>query len=574
MALQVRKPSVEPVSFAPSQVWEGNDGPWSTFAIRVGTPEQIFRILVSTTSQETWVPVPEGCTSSDPTDCGALRGVLAFQNQPSSGFQVNKVCLTFGRANRSINGSQSSTWIPENLYELGVGSNLNYTGNGEYGFDTVGLQLPQSGGTTLKRQIVAGNAGITCVGWIETDQSSGIATKDFILGEFGIGPKPTNFTSFQDPQPSYMWSLKNQSMIPSISWGYSAGARYQLKQTAASLTLGGYDASRFVPNNVTFAFNQDDSRPLTVGVQAIQAKNTLLGTVSLLPSGILALIDSTVPEIWLPATACTIFESAFGLQYDPHTDRYLVNTTTHASLTSLDPVLSFKLGNLAEGGEAVIISLPYKAFDLQASWPIYANATNYFPLRRAANDSQYTMGRTFLQEAYVIADYERSNFSVSQCLFQENNPQRLVGILPPVTKGLHSSKLKKRILIVVIFAVVVGFLLALSGLFVIFRIRRRRRLAATAVHDSLTREEQEHCNLEADMTPEALLKTQVYGVPTVKPLEMSSAEARPEMMGTVRDMAHELNTNERVSELPSMGSAPVELPASPHDRWSWRRNDD
>ncbi|KAI6710418.1 hypothetical protein JHW43_007065 [Diplocarpon mali] len=432
MALQARKPPVEPISFAPSQAWEGNDGPWSTFAIRVGTPEQIFRVLVSTSSQETWVPVPEGCTSSDPADCGALRGVLAFQNQPSSGFQVN----------------ESSTWLPENLYELGIGSMLNYTGNGEYGFDTVGLQLPQSGGATLKRQIVAG-----------------IATKDFILGEFGIGPKPTNFTSFQDPQPSFMWSLRNQSMIPSISWGYTAGARYQLKNVAGSLTLGGYDASRFVPNGVTFAFNQDDSRPLTIGVQAIQAKDTFLGTVSLLPSGILSLIDSTVPEIWLPATACTVFESAFGLQYDAHTDRYLVNTSTHASLTSLNPVLSFKLGNLAEGGETVVISLPYKAFDLQVSWPIYANSTNYFPLRRAANDSQYTLGRTFLQEAYVIADYERFNFSVSQCLFQENNPQKLVGILPPVKKKLHSSKLKRGTLIGIILTSDISSLTTPSQIF-------------------------------------------------------------------------------------------------------------
>ncbi|KAK6582505.1 hypothetical protein PZA11_004913 [Diplocarpon coronariae] len=342
---------------------------------------------------------------------------------------------------------------------------------------------------------------------VEHCEGPGIATKDFILGEFGIGPKPTNFTSFQDPQPSFMWSLRNQSMIPSISWGYTAGARYQLKNVAGSLTLGGYDASRFVPNGVTFAFNQDDSRPLTIGVQAIQAKDTFLGTVSLLPSGILSLIDSTVPEIWLPATACTVFESAFGLQYDAHTDRYLVNTSTHASLTSLNPVLSFKLGNLAEGGETVVISLPYKAFDLQVSWPIYANSTNYFPLRRAANDSQYTLGRTFLQEAYVIADYERFNFSVSQCLFQENNPQKLVGILPPVKKKLHSSKLKRGTLIGIILTLVVGLLLALAGCFIISRIRRRRRRAAITVKDPLTREQD---NLEDYVTAEALLKHQVY----------------------------------------------------------------
>jgi hypothetical protein len=28
-----------------------------------------------------------------------------------------------------------------------------------------------------------------------------------------------------------------------------------------------------------------------------------------------------------------------------------------------------------------------------------SNQTRYFPLQRAANDTQYTLGRTFLQEA-------------------------------------------------------------------------------------------------------------------------------------------------------------------------------
>jgi hypothetical protein len=51
---------------------------------------------------------------------------------------------------------KSTTWIPINLYELALESDLNYTGNGEYGFETVGLQLPDSGGISLQHQIVAG----------------------------------------------------------------------------------------------------------------------------------------------------------------------------------------------------------------------------------------------------------------------------------------------------------------------------------------------------------------------------------------------------------------------------------
>jgi hypothetical protein len=223
-----------------------------------------------------------------------------------------------------------------------------------------------------------------------------------MLGVFGLGPKPTNFSDFNEPQPSYMWSLKNQSLIPSLSFGYSAGAPYRGKGVSGSLTLGGYDAARFEPNNMTFTFGPDTSAPLMVGLQSIQADNTLNGVVSLLPKGQLFFIDSTVPEIWLPVQACAMFETSFGLVHDPTTDRYLLNDSVHSQLQKLNPSLTFQLGNDVYGGESVNIVLPYSAFDLQANYPLYPNATNYFPLRRAANDSQYVLGRTLLQESQVI----------------------------------------------------------------------------------------------------------------------------------------------------------------------------
>lgn len=219
-----------------------------------------------------------------------------------------------------------------------------------------------------------------------------------------------------------MRTLADQSLVPSLSFGYTAGAKYRLKSVFGSLTLGGYDASRFTPNNLTFTFGPDDSRPLLVGVTAITAANTIMGTVNPLSSGILALIDSGTPHIWLPLPACTAFERAFGLTYDPHTDLYLVNSTTHTQLTQLNPSITLTLGNEISSGQSINITLPYAAFDLQASHPIYPNATPYFPLRRAANDSQYTLGRTFLQEAYLTVDHTRSNFSVQQAIFQDPMP--------------------------------------------------------------------------------------------------------------------------------------------------------
>ncbi|ORX96019.1 hypothetical protein BCR34DRAFT_186210, partial [Clohesyomyces aquaticus] len=147
-----------------------------------------------------------------------------------------------------------------------------------------------------------------------------------------------------------------------------------------------------------------------------------------------SLIDSTVPHLWLPRAICDNFEKAFGLTYDPQTDLYLVNSTIHDKLTSLNPSITIKLVNSLTDTSVnyTNIILPYGAFDLQASYPYYQKATNYFPIRRAANESQYTLGRTLLQEAYLTVDYERSNFSINQAVFPDPLPAaKLVTILPP-----------------------------------------------------------------------------------------------------------------------------------------------
>jgi len=57
------------------------------------------------------------------------------------------------------------------------------------------------------------------------------------------------------------------------------------------------------------------------------------------------------------------------------------------------------LSDVTAGGDTVRIVLPYAAFDLKAEYPLVQNTSYYFPLKHAANETQYTLGRTFLQEA-------------------------------------------------------------------------------------------------------------------------------------------------------------------------------
>lgn len=203
-------------------------------------------------------------------------------------------------------------------------------------------------------------------------------------------------------------------MIPSLSWGYTAGNQYRLNKVLGSLTLGGYDASRFIPNSLTIPFNQQDIRDLTVNINAISvAFENGSQRSDLLQSKIAAFVDSTIPYIYLSVEVCKKFEDAFGIVWNEKVQAYLVNDTLHDSLVAQNASVIFSISNSTSGsGTSVDITLPYAAFDLVAEYPLVRNTTRYFPLMRATNESQHTLGRTFLQEAYLIADYERRNFSM------------------------------------------------------------------------------------------------------------------------------------------------------------------
>ncbi|KAI9881481.1 MAG: hypothetical protein M1830_000044 [Pleopsidium flavum] len=431
-----------PIVVPASQNWDGVDGAWSSFTLRVGTPSQNVRVFISTAGQETWVVIARGCAYGSST-CADARGGLFSPNT-------------------------SSTWQYTGQYTLYIEDNLDLGGGGVFGNDTVGLGGQGSEASTLDHQIVGG-----------------IVTENFYLGMFGVNPKSTNFTNLTEGQPSYLSSLYTQGKIPSLSFGYTAGAQY--RKWPFTLTLGGYDLARFTPNNLTFTFAPDNSRDVVVGIQSITSTDSKQTQTSLLPSGILAYVDSTVPYIWLPSEACQAFEKAFGLIYDSASQLYLVDDSLHKSLLALNASVSFTLGNTITGGQTVDIVLPYGSFDLTIKPPLVENSTRYFPLKRAANQTQYTLGRTFLQEAYLIVDWERSNFSISQCLFSESLSQQIVTIrsinatsnsnVPPSNSDSASTQ-NSSISSGAIAGIVVGTILFVALLVVglaLFLMRKRKK---------------------------------------------------------------------------------------------------
>ena len=203
-------------------------------------------------------------------------------------------------------------------------------------------------------------------------------------------------------------------------------------------------------------------------------------------------IDSTTPYLWLPENVCSNFEKAFGLVYDTNVQLYTFgsNVSQHQSLVNWNMTFEFTVADLPGSSRTVSLSLPYAAFDLQLKYPYPGlNATdaspsvNYFPIRKAANSTQYIIGRAFLQETYLMVDYERNNFSISQAIFAQDAlvDMNLVDITRPKNSTFGGPQVAKSSTLgkAEIAGVAVGAALAVALLVIIgvlgFRLHRDQR---------------------------------------------------------------------------------------------------
>ena len=185
-----------PFILTPSGKFDGDDGSWSTFNVELGTPSQSFRVLPATVGEELWIPVTEGCDGVLKVleECGDMRGA---------------------NAGRGFDYEASSSWKPFGPYTLSSSSSTDETlyggiDTGLYALDSVGLGTGDSGAYTpiSQAQVVAG-----------------INTENFWLGSVGLGTSPHSFSDGAG-HPSLLVSMKEQNLVSSLSYSYTAGRSY------------------------------------------------------------------------------------------------------------------------------------------------------------------------------------------------------------------------------------------------------------------------------------------------------------------------------------------------------------
>ena len=165
------------------------------------------------------------CSISLPTceDCNGLSGICTgnYIGCPCSGTDYNaaygtptgggpgafdaSVASGFQRSQSRTRQEKPSTVISEESF-------LNVTSSAYSGVDVVGLGSDASAGLNLSSSLIAG-----------------VSTETIYLGILGLKPQSTTdintSTAYASPE-TLVEQLKDQNLIPSLSYGYTAGAIY------------------------------------------------------------------------------------------------------------------------------------------------------------------------------------------------------------------------------------------------------------------------------------------------------------------------------------------------------------
>ncbi|PHH64591.1 hypothetical protein CDD81_4202 [Ophiocordyceps australis] len=391
--------------------WLGNDGNWSSVSFLLGSSSAQSNVFVSTSLSEFWAIGPGGCVAKEPRCIAARGGIYS----PSESKQRTSI----------------------GFWQLGL-QYLGLKANGEYGLDTISTQSPIT-------NIAFGMSNVII---------AAVNTTQAFIGYLGLGIQQGRFGDKVIESPLTQ-AVQTFGLIPSYSYGFTAGAHY--RKTVVSATLGGYDAARFEPHDTTFSLMPNNSNPQalvrSIWLNSLDKSDLSVNYTDVILSSwednFTAVIDSSTPYLWLPEQVCKRWAAAYDVSYNDTFDlytmapeKYLHHTADETSeitfsLSSFDNKDNF--GRPLQIPGVVNITLPTEAFVSLLQFPFGGGVLKYgdsavpYLTVRISKDDNFILGRSFLQESYLITKFDESLFSIHQAKFPANPEAdaRLVAIDRP-----------------------------------------------------------------------------------------------------------------------------------------------
>ena len=324
-----------------------------------------------------------------------------------------------------------------------------------------------------------------------------------LVGSLGLGTNTRSFNA-EEEYRSYLTALYEEGIIPSRSFGYTAGNYWREKRTVIDVVLGGANRGRYYDSEMGSWPLDIDHQPSGAleGVRMEATGNAPWGTGAhpVLAESTPVRIDSDTPWIWLPSAACEELALRLNLTYDKPRNIYTYPSPAAAEkLEALNLSFMFTIAKETGSNETVTVKLPFASMEkLRLKWPftkLDGDEERYFPLKKTEGGMTAVLGRVFLQDTYLVVNYDLDEWSVHQARFPVG-PDQLVPMLRVADTPTDADKgegLGKGVVAGIVVAVIAALLLCATGAWFLFARRKReessRIVSSPETHDAFARAE-------------------------------------------------------------------------------------
>ncbi len=230
----------------------------------------------------------------------------------------------------------------------------------------------------------------------------------------------------------WLWQyVQTNRLTPSNSFGLHIGA--VTPKVAPSLYFGGFDQNR-----VLGAVSTQSGEPtgfidlIDIGINVIAGTSPWSSTSmsGLLASGNTSIgtavpitINPLAPYLHLPQSSCDAIAAHLPVTYQPRYGLYFWNTQDpqYARIVNSASCLSFVFQRDQANTLNLTINVPFKLLNLTLQPPLTTAPVPYFPCQ-AQSRGKYQLGRSFLQAAFLGANWNANNNAAVWWLAQAPGP--------------------------------------------------------------------------------------------------------------------------------------------------------
>lgn len=386
----------DPIAMTWSDSTFGPDGPWPAVEVVIGNQQRIA--MYPGREFQTFLLTSDYCDSNRSISCDATRAGLynveesELSQSGSDGFIQYQPGPDF-MLGLKVSGEDATSWV-----------------------DNIDL-----GGTIVP------NVSMALLGKSFMEYPDG-SYYPLTAGCLGLGaPKTVNqsFSNHLGPAynasliPGWLWS---QDTLSSNSFGMHIGSASP--KMDGSLYFGGYDKNRVVGDILTGS--EDYTKEITlkdISINVVDgaspwsypSKGGLLasGNRSITSGGLDVSVDGCTPYMSLPKSTCDALAAELPLTYNEDLGLYFwkKDDPKYSQIVNSASALEFTfLGG--SNTQNVSISVPFCHLNLTIEPPLVPEKRQYFPCYTGSD--KYVLGRAFLQDAFVGANWGSSTWWLAQ----------------------------------------------------------------------------------------------------------------------------------------------------------------